>query len=123
MTLPSGRLRARKISPFGAMRMTRAPVMPVTNGATEKPGMVFSVAFSGLGITLETLRADGVASGAGSASTVILRVTPGASVCQSPKAALPVRTSSARADVANIATSEQVVFNVTRVMVPPRYRW
>src|ERR1700733_12359242 len=55
ITLPSGRLRERKISPFGATRITRAPSIPVTKGATEKPGIVLSTASAGLGNHLRTI--------------------------------------------------------------------
>ena len=89
---PSGRLRARKMSPLGATRSTRAPCIPVTRASTENPGIVLSVAFAGLGTTFDRLAVEGVSPGAGRSAGVILRITPGASVRQSPYASEPVRT-------------------------------
>src|ERR1019366_10591489 len=69
--------------------------IPVANGSTVKPSGTLMAASAGLGTTLDRLAAVGVSSDLGRSAGVILRVTPGASECQSPYAALPVRTVEA----------------------------
>ena len=91
LILPSGRLCETKMSPFGATRNTRAPVTPVAKGSTLNPGMDLSAASAGFGTTLERLAEDGVSSGAATSSGRILRIMPGLSICQSPKADRPPR--------------------------------
>jgi hypothetical protein len=58
--------------------------MPVTKGATEKLGIVLSSAPAGLATTFERFAVDGVSSGGVRSLAVIFRITPGASLCQSP---------------------------------------
>src|ERR1039457_1686776 len=61
---PSGRLSATKMSPFGAMRITRAPGRPRANGCTEKPGTVCDGARAG-GLADRGRTVDGGSGGAG----------------------------------------------------------
>src|SRR5438128_12481922 len=82
---------AIKMSPFGATRTVRGSRRLEANSSTWKPGGTFGVAEAGFAITRGGFDADRVAYGGG--RSVILRRTKGASVRQSPNAALPTNSS------------------------------
>src|SRR5262245_15506625 len=82
---------AMKMSPFGATRTMRGSRRLEANSSTSKPGGTFGVLEAGFAITRGGFDADRVAYGEG--RSVILRRTKGASVRQSPNAALPTNSS------------------------------
>src|ERR1700739_1822311 len=82
---------AMKMSPFGATRTMRGSWRLETNSSTSKPGGTFGVAEAGFAITRGGFDADRVAYGGG--RSVIFRRTQGASVRESPNAALPTNSS------------------------------
>src|SRR6516165_1993171 len=81
---------ATNMSPFGATRTVRGSRRLEANSSTRKPGGTLGAA-TGFAITRGGFDADRVAYGAG--RSVILRRTKGASVRQSPNAALPTNSS------------------------------
>src|SRR5258707_4974981 len=80
-----------KMSPFGATRTVRGSRRLEANSSTWKPGGTFGAAKTGFAITRGGFDADRVAYDG--ERTVSLRRTKGASVRQSPYAALPVNSS------------------------------
>src|SRR4030095_5520358 len=78
---------ATKMSPFGATRTVRGSRRSEANSSTWKPGGTFGAAETGFAITRGGFDTDRVVYGGG--RSVILRRTNGASVRQSPNAALP----------------------------------
>src|SRR4029453_3493264 len=82
---------ATKISPFGATRTVRGSRRSEANSSTWKPGGTFGAARIVFVITRGGFDTDRVAYGGG--RSVILRRTNGASVRQSPNAALPTNNS------------------------------
>src|SRR5262249_24143704 len=80
-----------KMSPFGATRTMRGSRRLEANSSTWKPGGTLGAAETGFGTTRGGFDADRVAYGEG--RSVILRRTKGASVRQSPNAALPTNSS------------------------------
>src|SRR4029450_7604305 len=87
------------MSPFGALRRNRGSRNPVANNSILNPGGTLGCASDGRSTTRERLIARAFELGGGKSWTVILRVTPGASLVQSPIAALPVRTAPVSAEV------------------------
>src|SRR5947199_9660015 len=98
---------AMKMSPLGATRTVRGSRRLEANSSTSKPGGTFGGAETGLAITRGGFDADRVAYGGG--RSVILRRTKGASVRQSPNAALPanVFARSSEAGWANTVGAKQ----------------
>src|SRR5215831_12210123 len=82
---------AMKISPFGATRTMRGSRRLEANSSTSKPGSTLGTAETGFAITRGGFDADRVAYGGG--RSVISRRIKGASVRQSPNAALPTNNS------------------------------
>src|SRR6516162_7266800 len=82
---------ATKMSPFGATRIVRGSWRSEAKSSTWKPGGTLGATETGFGITRGGFDADRVAYGGG--RSVILRRTKGASVRQSPNAALPTNSS------------------------------
>jgi hypothetical protein len=64
---------------------------PLATSSTTKPGGAFGQALAGRAKTVGPLLTLGVAYGGGMSVGVILRLTPGASLRQSPYAAVPVK--------------------------------
>src|SRR2546425_1756216 len=82
---------AMKMSPFGATRTVRGSRRLEAKSSTWKPGGTFGEAETGFAITRGGFDADRVAYGGGRSG--IFRRTKGASVRQSPNAALPTNSS------------------------------
>ena len=82
---------ATKISPFGATRICRG-WSSLAKAVTVKPAGTLSSAPAGRATIAEGEAVGGLAKGLGISAAVIRRVTPGASVRQSPNAASPVLT-------------------------------
>src|SRR5215510_12140911 len=102
---------AMKISPLGATRTVRGSRRLEANSSTWKPGGTLGAAEAGFAITRGGFDADRVAYGGG--RSVILRRTKGASVRQSPNAALPTNSSpreseAGRAKTAGAKNSTQI---------------
>ena len=72
-----------KTSPLDATSILRGPVSPAANMSTLKPCGAASVAMAGRATSCDSLLAEGVAKGAGSASTLMRWTRPGASFRQS----------------------------------------
>src|SRR6478735_9304255 len=81
------------MSPFGAVSRNRGSRNPVAYNSILNPGGTLGCASAGRSTTRARLIASAFEPGGGKSCTVILRVTPGASLVQSPIAALPVRTA------------------------------
>src|SRR6478736_3167293 len=81
------------MSPFGAVSRNRGSRKPVAYNSILNPGGTLSFAAAGRATTRARLIARAFEPGGGKSCTVILRMTPGASLVQSPIAALPVRTA------------------------------
>ena len=92
---------AMKMSPFGATRTVRGSRRSEANSSTWNPGGTFGAAETGLAMTRGGFATDRVAYSGG--SSVILRRTRGASVRQSPNAALPTNSSPRGSDCAKTA--------------------
>src|SRR5207248_6709924 len=80
------------MSPFGAASRNRGSRKPVAYNSILNPGGTLGCASAGRSTTCGRLIARAFEPGGGKSWTVILRITPGASLVQSPIAALPVRT-------------------------------
>jgi hypothetical protein len=93
----SALLSATKRSPFGAATITRGFFKSRANPSTLNPSGAFGHAPSGRLTRFGLFLADSAAFGAGRSLSVNLRHTPGASVVQSPSAALPVSTFASAA--------------------------
>src|SRR6266550_1409714 len=78
-------LSARKMSPLGALRISRGSCRPEAYSSTLKPGGTCGHAFAGRGTILGALPDEGVASGGGRSFTLIFRVLPGFSYRKSVK--------------------------------------
>ena len=94
------RLSATNTSPFGATRIARGPARPLAKIWTAKPGGALRWAPSGRRMTRTTLSADALELGGGMSPARMCLHTPGASVRQSPNAALPLRGARISADCA-----------------------
>ena len=81
------------MSPFGAVSRNRGSRNPLAYNSILKPGGTLGCASAGRSTTCARLIARTFEPGGGKSCTVILRLTPGASLVQSPIAALPVRTA------------------------------
>src|SRR6476469_4094120 len=78
------------MSPFGAVSRNRGSRKPLAYNSILNPGGALGCAAAGRSTTCARLIAKAFELGGGKSWTVILRVTPGASLVQSPIAALPV---------------------------------
>ena len=92
---------------------------PLAYNSILNPGGTLGCASAGLSTTRARLIARAFDPGGGKSWTVILRMTPGASLVQSPIAALPVRTASFSAAEATTAaklklTATTVTWKQTR---------
>src|SRR6266511_3040417 len=85
------------MSPFGALSRNRGSRKPLAYNSILNPGGTLGCASAGRSTTCARLIARAFEPGGGKFWTVILRVTPGASLVQSPIAALPVRTAPSSA--------------------------
>src|SRR5262245_5066529 len=81
------------MSPFGAVRRNRGSRKPLAYNSILNPGGTLGSTPAGRFTTCARLIARAFELGGGKSCTVILRMTPGASLVQSPIAALPVRTA------------------------------
>src|SRR5436190_21798831 len=79
------------MSPFGAVSRNRGSRNPEAYNSILNPGGTLGCASAGRSTTRARLIARAFEPGGGKSRTVILRVTPGASLVQSSIAALPVR--------------------------------
>src|SRR4029453_16487237 len=79
------------MSPFGAVSRKRGSRKPLAYNSILNPGGTLGCASAGRFTTCARLMARAFELGGGKSWTVILRGTPGASLVQSPIAALPVR--------------------------------
>lgn len=92
-------LSATKMSPLGAVRITRGCLRPVENTCTAKPFGTSGSLPCGAGTTFASRLKSGSSGslstcvGRGRSVGLMCRLTPGASLSQVPKAAAPVRTS------------------------------
>src|SRR5262245_63844758 len=93
---------AMKMSLFGATRTVRGSRRLEANSSTWKPGGTLGAAEAGFAITRGGFDADRVAYGGG--RSVILRRTKGASVRQSPNAALPTNSSPRESEAGRAET-------------------
>src|SRR5207247_10899937 len=91
-----------KVSPFGPTRTVAGSRRLEANSSTWKPGGTFGAAETGFAITRGGFDADWVAYDGG--RSVILRRTKGASVRQSPNAALPVNSSPRESEAGGAQT-------------------
>src|SRR6478752_939451 len=82
------------MSPFGALSRNRGSRKPLAYNSILNPGGTLGCVSGGRFTTRARLIARAFEPGGGKSCTVILRMTPGASLVQSPIAALPVRTAS-----------------------------
>src|SRR6201996_2096486 len=98
-------LSARKMSPLGAVCRVRGSSKPVAKTPASNPGGTCGLAPDGGSMTEGVRDDDRLANGAGRASAVIFRITPGASPRQSPNPAAPTRTASARIASARTASA------------------
>src|SRR5215471_13163037 len=80
------------MSPFGAVNRNRGSRNPLAYNSILNPGGTLSFALGGRVTTCARLIVKAFELGGGKSCTVILRVTLGASLVQSPIAVLPVRT-------------------------------
>src|ERR1700750_3203130 len=80
------------MSPFGAVSRNRGSRNPAAYNSILNPGGTFGGTSAARSTTCAQLIARTFEPGGGRSCTVILRMTPGASLVQSPIAALPVRT-------------------------------
>src|SRR5437867_7483817 len=94
------------MSPFGAVRRNRGSRNPVAYNSILNPGGTFGCTSAGRSTTCARLIAKTFELGGGRSCTVILRMTPGASLVQSLIAALPVRTAPFSA-AAPVTTTRQ----------------
>src|SRR5215472_701627 len=81
------------MSPSGAVNRNRGSRNPLAYNSILNPGGTLSFALGGRVTTCARLIVKAFEPGGGKSWTVILRVTLGASLVQSPIAALPVRTA------------------------------
>ena len=107
------------MSPLGAVCIVRGWSRPLANTVASKPGGKRGLAPEGRGTTDGLSEADALANGAGSASGLIWRVTPGASARQSPNAAAPERTGSAWTAAMGIVSTEMANKNFMGLNVHP----
>src|SRR5215469_12086084 len=91
------------MSPFGAVRRNRGSRKPLAYNSILNPGGTLGCALAGRFTTRARLIARAFELGGGKSLTVILRMTPGASLVQSPIASLPVRTAPFSAAVAIVS--------------------
>src|SRR5580698_8395870 len=84
------RVSATKISPFGAVLISRGPLNPSARSSILNPAGTCGIAEAGRGTTCETLADEAVAPGFGKSEGRIRRTRPGLSARQSPNAAVPV---------------------------------
>src|ERR1017187_5496769 len=87
-------LSAMKTSPLGAVAILRGFCKPAANSETWKALGARGMAPVGRRTGLGKLFAEGVSNGLARSLGVISRLTPGASVVQSPRALWPVNTSA-----------------------------
>ena len=80
------------MSPFGALSRNRGSRKPVAYNSALNPSGTLGCASAGRSTMCGRLIASAFEAGGGKSCIVILRVTPGASLVQSPIAALPVST-------------------------------
>src|SRR5580704_11867905 len=102
---------ARKMSPFGATRITRGIFKPSAKSPTWKPAGACGSAPAGLGTIRDLRVADSVMNGFGKSAVVILRNAPGLIPLDVTNAEWPVRTlaglaSPSTSPVAPAASSE-----------------
>ena len=108
---------ATKMSPFGAMRITRGPSMSRVNTSILNPGGSCSFAVSGFGVMRGNCLADSVANGAGSFATSMRCTRPGASSCHFDCACACENANTANTD--NAVVIERDRFS----MGPPCQMW
>jgi len=95
------------MSPFGALRRNRGSRKPLAYKSILNPGGTLGCTPAGRSTTCARLIARAFELGGGKSCTVILRMMPGASLVQSPIAALPVR-------MAPLSAAAQIITTMTK---------